>query len=250
MYVSFNDGAQWQPLQLNMPITSVRDVVVHGDDLDVATYGRGFWVLDQMSALREIAAQGSRIESAGAYLFKPGDTYAIRQGGMNGTPLPHEEPQELNPPSGVVAYYWLKSPAAQPLKIELVDGSGAVRACAASDTPVRPVDTETINVQAIWEQPVAPPPSTAGMHRVALGGSPGRGGGGGGRGAVAAPPKDACTGAVVEAAGRGRGRGGRGGAGGLRPGPYTVRLSVDGQTYSQPVTVKPDPRGVPDGAGQ
>jgi photosystem II stability/assembly factor-like uncharacterized protein len=249
MYVSFNDGAQWQPLQLNMPITSVRDVVVHGDDLDVATYGRGFWVLDQMSALREIAAQGSQIEPARAYLFKPGETYAIRPGGMNGTPLPHEEPQELNPPSGVVAYYWLKAPAAGPLKIELVDGAGAIRACAASDTPVRPVDTETLNVQAAWEQPVAPPPSTAGMHRVALGGSAGRGGGGG-RGAVAAPPKDACTGAVAEAAGRGRGRGGRGGASGLRPGAYTVRLSVDGQTYTQPVTVKPDPRGVPDGAGQ
>ena len=69
---------------------------------------------------------------------------------MNGTPLPHEEPQHLNPPSGVLAYYWLKSPASQPVKIELVDGSGAVKACAASDTPVRPVDTEAINVQAIW----------------------------------------------------------------------------------------------------
>jgi photosystem II stability/assembly factor-like uncharacterized protein len=247
MYVSFNDGAQWQPLQNNMPVTSVRDVVVHGDDLDVATYGRGFWVLDQMSALREVAARGQQIESASAYLFKPGETYAIRAGGMNGTPLPHEEPQEQNPPSGVVAYYWLKSPAAQPLKLELVDGSGAVRACAASDTPVRPVDTETLNVQAVWEQPVAPPPATAGMHRVALGGSAGRGGFGGGRGAVVTPPKDACTGAMP-AAPAGRGRGGRGGTAGLRPGPYTVRLTVDGQTYTQAVTVKPDPRGVPDGA--
>ena len=135
VYVSFNDGAQWQPLQNNMPATSVRDIVVHGDDLDIATHGRGFWVMDQMAALRQIAAQGSTILTASAYLFKPGETYAIRAGGMNGTPLPHEEPQEDNPPSGVVAYYWLKSAAARPLKLELLDEDGAVRACAASDTP-------------------------------------------------------------------------------------------------------------------
>ena len=59
VYVSFNDGTQWQPLQNNMPVTSVRDIVVHGDDLAVATHGRGFWVMDQMAALRKIAAQGS-----------------------------------------------------------------------------------------------------------------------------------------------------------------------------------------------
>lgn len=250
VYVSFNDGAQWQPMQNNMPVTSVRDVVVHGDDLDIATHGRGFWVMDQMSALREIAAKGAQIASASAYLFKPGESYAIRAGGMNGTPLPHEEPQHLNPPAGVLAYYWLKTPASQPVKIELVDGSGAVKACAASDTPVRPVDTEAINVQAIWEQPALPPSAAAGMHRVALGGGAGRGGGFG-RGAVAAPAKDACAGAMPEApagrGGRGGGRGGRGG-GGLQPGQYTVRLTVDGQTYTQPVALKPDPRGVPEGA--
>jgi len=262
VYVSFNDGAQWQPLQNNMPVTSVRDIIVHGDDLAVATFGRGFWVLDQMPALRQIAAEGSKIVTADAYLFKPGDAYAIRAGGMNGTPLPHEEPQLENPPSGVVAYYWLKSGAKQPLKLELVDPAGAVRACAASDTPVHPPDTETLNVQAIWQQPVQPPSASAGMHRYALGGSAGRGGGFG-RGGGAPPVQDACTpaGGAAEtpaAAAGGRGRGGRGGGGGggggrggapvLPSGPYTVRLTVDGQTYTQPVTVKPDPRGAPSGA--
>ena len=152
----------------------------------------------------------------------------------------------MNPPAGVVAYYWLKTPAAQPLKIELVDGSGAVRACLASDTPVRPVDTEAINVQAIWEQPPAPPSADAGMHRIALGGTAGRGGGFG-RGAAPPPVKDACANGAPAAPVTGRGRGGRG-AGGLQPGQYTVRLTVDGQTYSQPVAVKPDPRGVPEAA--
>jgi len=263
VYVSFNDGGQWQPLQNNMPVTSIRDLVVHGDDLAIATHGRGFWVLDQMTALRQIAAQGPQVVTSNAYLFQPADSYAIRAGGMNGTPLPHEEPQEVNPPSGVVAYYWLKSAAAKPLKLELVDGSGAVRACAASDTPVRPVDTETLNVQAIWEQPAQPPSAAAGMHRFALGGAAGRGGGGGGRGGAGAAVQDACTapapdaaagGAVGGGAGRagrggGGGGGGRGGGGGLQPGQYTVRLTVDGQTFSQPATVKADPRGGATAAG-
>ena len=168
-----------------------------------------------------------------------------------------------NPPAGVVAYYWLKAAAERPLKLELLDGAGAVRACAASDTPVRPVDTEAINVQAIWQQPAQPPSAAAGMHRYALGGAAGRGagaGGGFGRGAVAPPSPDACnpTGAAPNtqaAAGRG-GRGGRGGGGGgggrggaptLQPGQYTVRLTVDGHTLTQTLLVKPDPRGAPGG---
>jgi hypothetical protein len=250
VYVSFNDGAQWQPLQNNMPVTSIRDIVVHGDDLAIATHGRGFWVMDQMSALRQIAVRGERIVSSNAYLFQPGETLAIRQGGMNGTPLPHEEPQGSNPPAGIVAYYWLKTAASTPLKLEVLDSAGAVRACSASDTPVRPVDVGTINVQAYWLEPPPPPSAVAGMHRLAIGAPPGRGGGGGGRGGAAAPaPKDACSSSPV-AAGRGQGRGGGRGANvGLTAGQYTLRLTVDGQTYTQPVTIKPDPRGAPEDSG-
>jgi hypothetical protein len=151
-----------------------------------------------------------------------------------------------------VAYYWLKSAAFGPLKIELLDGRGAVRACLASDTPVKPVDTEAINVQAIWEQPAEPPSAAAGMHRVALGAPSGRGGFGGGRGAVVAPPKDACTSdspAAPPAGGRGGRGGGRRGNAGLQPGDYSVRLTVNGQVLTQPVTMKPDPRGTPNGLG-
>ena len=255
VYVSFNDGAEWQPLQNNMPVTSVRDILVHGDDLAVATHGRGFWVMDQMSALRQIAVKGAQIVSANAYLFRPGETYAIRAGSMNGTPLPHEEPQMENPPSGVLAYYWLQTAAQQPVKLELLDSSGAVRACAASDAQVRPVDTETLSVQAIWVQPPQPPSAAAGLHRYALGGAVGRGAGSFGRGSGPAPAPDACTppaGAagtqVANSPTRGPdGAGRRGGAPSLPPGEYTVHLTVDGQTYSQPVTIKPDPRGAPNG---
>ncbi len=240
VYVSFNDGENWQPLQNNMPPVSIRDLVVHVDDLAIATHGRGFWVMDQMSALRQIAEKGQTILTSSAYLFQSSESYLVRAGGMNGTPLPHEEPQESNPPSGVVAYYWLKSVPAGPLKLELLDGSGAVKACSASDTPIRPVDTEAINVQAIWEQPAPPPAATAGMHRFAIAAQAGRGGGGGFGGRRAAPVQDACTGSMPEAAAPARR--GRGGDGGLQPGDYTLRLTVDGKSLTQPVTLKPDPR--------
>jgi hypothetical protein len=247
VYISFDDGDHWQPLELNMPVTSVRDIVVHGDDLAVATFGRGFWVLDQMAALRQIAAHGIHIESSNAYLFAPGETLAIHQGGQDATPLPHEEPQELNPPLGVVAYYWLKSAAGGPVKLELVDKSGKVPACAASDTPVKPVDTEAINVQAYWEEPAPPPSAAAGMHRFALNIVAPRGAGFGRR--MPPQPVDACHPAGTPAAkpdatqseSRRRFQG-------LQPGDYTLRLTVDGQTLTQPVTVKPDPRKLPNGA--
>ena len=246
VYVSFNDGDHWQPLQFNMPVTSVRDIIVHGDDLAVATYGRGFWVLDQMAALRKIAAKGKEIETAKAYLFAPGETYAIHQGSQNGTPLPHEEPQEMNPPAGVLAYYWLKSAPGTPVKLELIDGTGGVAACVASDTPVKPVDTEAINVQAYWEQPTPPPSAEPGMHRIALNVVAPRGFGMGQR-RPATPPVDACHPAGSPAPNTPPIRPGRGPTG-LQPGNYTVKLTVDGQEFKQPVTIKPDPRDLPNGA--
>jgi photosystem II stability/assembly factor-like uncharacterized protein len=244
VYVSFDDGDHWQTLQNNMPVTSVRDIVVHGDDLDVATHGRGFWVMDQMSALRQIADKGREIVDGNAYLFKPGDALAVPASGQDGTPLPHEEPQELNPPHGVVAYYWLKTAPAQPLKLELLDSAGHVRACGASDTPVSPVDTEKINVQAIWEEPVQLPPSAQpGMHRYALD-LPQQRGFGGAR--QSERPHDACSPpAGTEKPAAAPAQAGRRRPLTLEPGEYTVRVTVDGQTWTQPVTVKTDPRGIP-----
>ena len=244
VYVSFNDGDRWQPLQLNMPVTSIRDIVVHDDDLAIATHGRGFWVLDQMTPLRQLAEHGKEIESANAYLFVPGETWAMNQGGQNGTPLPHEEPQEQNPPAGVVAYYWLKSTPQGPVKLELVDTSGKVDACLASDTPLKPIDTETINVQAYWMEPAAPPSAFIGMHRAALNVVASRGFGFGAR--PTPPPVDAChpagsTPAQAETATERSRREPKG----FQPGNYTVRLTVDDQTFSQPVTIKPDPRHLP-----
>ena len=245
VYVSFNDGAQWQALQLNMPVTSVRDLVVHGDDLAVATHGRGFWVLDQMTPLRQIAQSGMDIEAAGTWLFTPGTTWAVQQGGQNGTPLPHEEPQEENPPAGVVAYYWLKSVPTAPVKLELKDARGNVTACVASDTPVKPVDTEGISVQAYWVQSPLPPSATPGMHRIALNVAPRRFPG---ASQASPPPRDAChpegEGSASNQSNSPAGRG----LPSLQPGEYTINLTVDGQTITRPVKILADPRKLPPGA--
>jgi photosystem II stability/assembly factor-like uncharacterized protein len=249
VYVSFDDGDHWQPLQLNMPVTSVRDIVVHGDDLAIATHGRGFWVLDQMSVLRQIAANGKEIESSKAWLFAPGETWAIHQGGQNGTPLPHEEPQRTNPPAGVLAYYWLKSAPNSPIKIELIDAKNDVAACVASDTPLKPVDTEAINVQAYWMQPTPAPSAEPGMHSIALNVVSPRGFGG--RQAAQQPAADACHPAGMKtpaAESAAAGPGPRFGPTSLEPGEYTVRLTVDGQTLTKPATIMPDPRLLPRGA--
>ena len=250
VYVSFNDGAQWQPLQNNMPVTSVRDIVVHGDDLAIATHGRGFWVMDQMTALRQIAAQGAQIVSANAYLFKPGETFAIRQGGMNGTPLPHEEPQMENPPAGVVAYYWLKTrrrAAAEAGTAGRRRRGARLRRQRYAGAPGRYRNDQRAGHLAAARAAAVGRRRHASLRPRRRGGTRrrrrvrtrrGRSARAGCLHARGTPAAD-----TQAAAGRG-GRGGRGGGGGgggrggaptLQPGPYTVRLTVDGQTYTQPV---------------
>ena len=113
MYVSFNDGANWQPLQLNLPMTSVRDMVIHGDDLVIATHGRGFYILDDITPLRQITA--GRMTSAPfvhemPYLFEPQVTTRIDNDAFPGTPLPPEEPTAENPPAGAILDYYLAGP--------------------------------------------------------------------------------------------------------------------------------------------
>lgn len=195
--------------------------------------------MDQMAALRQIAGQTPEITAANVYLFKPGETFAVAPGGMNGTPMPHDEPQETNPPAGVLVYYWRKSPANGLLKLELLDGSGAVRACSASDMEVRKVDTETLNAQAIWEQTAQPPSTASGTHRFALapvatrlpsdaGQQPSAG---------SCAESQPASSEAANAAAQGRAR-----VGVLPPGDYTVRLTANGQSYSQMVRLKPDPR--------
>jgi photosystem II stability/assembly factor-like uncharacterized protein len=105
VFVSFDDGDHWQSLRLNLPPASMRDLAVHGDDLIVATHGRGFWVLDDITPLRQIENEVAR---AAAFLFKPARVYSMTAGSDNGTPMPRDEPLAENPPNGALIDYYLK----------------------------------------------------------------------------------------------------------------------------------------------
>ncbi len=104
VYVSFDDGDHWQSLRLNLPATSIRDLVIHQDDIVVGTHGRSFWILDDITPLRQIGSFNSD-----AYLFAPQLTYRVRRSNNTDTPLPPEEPAGQNPPDGAVIDYVLKS---------------------------------------------------------------------------------------------------------------------------------------------
>ena len=217
-FVSFDDGDNWQSLQLNLPITSVRDFEVHGDDLVVATHGRGFWVIDDISVLRQI---NDTVAKADAFLFKPAEAINVIQGGDNGTPTQKDEPQAENPPSGAVIDYYLKSAATTPVTIEVVNSSGTVVATYGSDAA-----------------------AGAGGGRGAGGGG-GRGGGGGIPNTTIMwrpTPEPFATSAGMHRVHWNQGVGGRGGGGNALTGNFTVRMTVNGQTYTQSLVVKADPR--------
>src|SRR5204863_2735330 len=120
-FVSFDDGDHWQTLQRNLPVTSVRDFVIYGNDLIVATHGRGFWVMDDISALRQVSGA---VLQADAWLFRPADAVNVIPGDDDGTPLQRDEPQAQNPPDGVVLDFYLK--AAAPATLEILDATGKV----------------------------------------------------------------------------------------------------------------------------
>jgi len=220
VYVSFDDGDHWQSLRLNMAPSSVRDLIVKDDDLVVGTHGRGIWILDDISALRQI---DNDVASADAFLFKPGEAMLLPPDTDNGTPTQKDEAEAENPPSGAIIDYYLKSAASGAVVIEIADAGGQTVRRFSSADPSVPPDPNTLSVNAVWQQPMQPPSAAAGMHRFVWdlrqalppGGGRGRGGGGGG---------------------------GRGGAPFVNAAGYTVKLTVNGKMYAQPLSVVPDPR--------
>src|SRR2546422_9311638 len=123
MYVSFDDGDDWQSLQLNLPNTSYRDIVMHGNDLVVGPYGRGIWVLDDYSPLRQITAA---TVNDPVHFFAPGDAVRVRRNVGADTPFPPEVPHALNPPDGAIIYYYLASPPAGGISVGGADPGGAL----------------------------------------------------------------------------------------------------------------------------
>jgi photosystem II stability/assembly factor-like uncharacterized protein len=159
VWVSFDDGADWQSLQLNLPATSVRDLVVHGDDLVAATHGRGFWILDEIAALRQIAA------TMPDTLFKPAVAYRMPRSLYPDTPVPPDEPLAENPPTGAILDYYLAQPG--PVTLEIVDEAGKVVRRFTSADPPELSDAELASqlIPAYWVQPRRTLGATAGMHR-------------------------------------------------------------------------------------
>src|SRR6266404_2794734 len=225
VFVSFDDGDHWQSLQLNLPACSMRDLVIHGDDLIVGTHGRGIWVLDDITALRQIS---SDIAHAEAFLFRPADAINFPPPSENGTPQPRDEPLADNPPYGAILDYYFGSAARGAITIEIFDPAGEVIRRYSSEDRPPPVNPETLNIPAYWRRTPEPLSTAAGMHRWVWdlrptptpGGRRGGGGGGGG-------------GADIF---------GRGGEARALPGSYTVKLTVNGKSYTQPLVVKMDPR--------
>ncbi|HBB97105.1 MAG TPA: hypothetical protein DC054_17145 [Blastocatellia bacterium] len=222
VFVSFDDGDHWQSLQLNLPPASMRDLAFHDNDLIVATHGRGFWVLDNVTALRQLSPSMTR---ADAILFQPADAMEIIAGGDNGTPMPRDEPLADNSPTGAMIDFFLKTNASGPVTLEILDPAGEVIRRYSSEDKFPPVDPGRLNYPPYWARTSEPLPATAGMHRWIWDfrlTPPQRQAGGGGGG--------------------GGGGFGRGGGQLALPGIYTVRLTVNGKSQMTQLVVKPDPR--------
>ncbi|HEY0794301.1 MAG TPA: hypothetical protein VGD64_00835 [Acidisarcina sp.] len=217
IYVSFNGGKQWQPLQINLPVTSVRDIDVHDDDLVVATHGRSFWILDDITLLREVAESTKAVRG---WLYSPSATVRVDNDLFLGTPLPPEEPTAENPPDGAIFDYFLKGPV-QRVTLRISDNKGlVVRHFSSADR--LPPQHPPMPIAERW----FPAPQTlatgAGAHRFVWDLSSGEAG--------LTLDSDAEDDA-------GAPRGPR-----VPPGVYKVDLVVDGETFRRDLTVLADPR--------
>ena len=227
VYVSFNDGDSWQSLQLNLPATSMRDLVVHNDDIVVGTHGRSFWILDDITPLRQFSDQ---VTGSSAFLFKPGLAYRLRRNVNTDTPLPPEEPAGKNPPDGAIFDYYLQTAAAGPVTLQILDGNGkVVRSFFSADKPEVTADQlgKELNVPLYWIRPPQILSAAEGSHRFVWD-------------LRIPPPGSVRHDYPISAIVHDTPRYPLGPA--VMPGTYTVKLEAAGQTLTQPIEIKMDPR--------
>jgi len=223
MYVSFDDGDHWQSLQLNLPTTSYRDIAIKDNDLVIATYGRGFWVIDDYSTLRQLTPA---IVSEASHLFKPGDAVRVRRNVGADTPFPPEVPHALNPPPGVAIDYWLASAPSRDVTIDVMDSSGSLvrHLSSAAIAPVpeaarpphpnfwvappMPLPTAAETNRFYWDLRYDSPPAFS--HSFEIDANP-----------ALTPPSPEGPLAIA--------------------GTYTIKLTADGRTATQTVAVRNDP---------
>jgi len=224
VWVSFDDGDHWQSLQLNLPHTSMRDLWIHEDDLIVATHGRSFWILDDIAPLREASAELATT----AHLFTPAAAYRIQRSTYPDTPIPPDESFGANPPDGAVLDYYLPS-SVSAVTLEVLDAQGhTVRRFSNTDKPeISDEDLQKQLIPLYWVRLPRKLSTDAGMHRwiwdlhypapiATRHDYP-----------ISAVPRDTPRFPLGPNA---------------LPGSYTVRLTVDGKTFTSSLTVKMDPR--------
>jgi photosystem II stability/assembly factor-like uncharacterized protein len=226
VYVSFDDGDNWQLLQLNLPHTSMRDLTIHGDDLIVGTHGRSFWILDDITPLRQI---NSEVAKARVSLFAPQEAIRFRWNRSTDTPLPPEVPAGKNPPDGAIVDYYLAGAASTPVTLEIHDAENhLVRRYSSTDKPESLEKIAAENpIPTYWVRPTQILSGEAGMHRFVWD-------------LHFAPPEALSHEFPIAAILRDTPESPLGAW--VLPGRYTVKLTVDGKTFTQAFAVKMDPR--------
>jgi len=218
IYVSFDDGDHWQSLQLNLPTTSIRDLVIHDNDLIVGTHGRAFWVIDNISPLRELSEK----TSAETYLFRPAPVVRINNDPFSGTPVAPDEPQAKNPKAGAYIDYYLAADSLDVSLTILTPQGKVIRRFSSKDKPA-PLPNN-LPIAPRWLEPPAELNAKAGIHRWIW---------------------DLRYGRGAEAIGDSDDDNGPPAPGPLvLPGAYQVKLIADGKTFTQTLTVQMDPRSI------
>ncbi|MBA2250367.1 MAG: glycoside hydrolase [Chitinophagaceae bacterium] len=221
VFVSFDDGAHWQSLRLNMPATSIRDLVIKDDDIVVGTHGRSFWILDDITSLRQITFQPHNFSTI---LYQPATAYRVRWDMWTDTPLPQEEPAGENPPDGAIIDYYLPNKTTGNVTLTITDMRGnVIRKFSSNDTLYR---IPPVNIPLYWIRSQQILSGEAGSHRFVwdmhyspLDLSPAYP-----IGAIYENTAPASTSPWV------------------MPGNYTAILTVENKTYSRTLFIKMDPR--------
>lgn len=223
VYFSIDDGANWQSLRNNMPATSIRDLVIHDNDLVVGTHGRSIWILDNVAPLRSL----KEARNSDVFLFKPSNAIRVRDNMFSDTPLPPEEPAGQNPPDGAIIDY-LIAKEARTVRIDILHpANGTLIRSYSSEDPSEKYDTTALPHPTYWIRPQQRLGTGKGQHRFVWD-------------LKYEPPKGAKRGFSIAATYKGTPSGPSGPF--VMPGDYTVRLTVDDMVLEERLTVLMDPR--------